>query len=256
MPISHPRLPIPALAILGLLAAGSPPAVAAQGDDPPARQDAPGKPAAATPQEAWWADLEKDEGPATRAALKFAARPDETVAFLAKEMKPLKVDDDLMKTLLLWLASDQDELWKTAFEQLEYFDPRLVHELPLLMNLVTEPPARQRLVEVMSGREMGSLKGKEITLRPVGEDGYNFFAENFGSWWAEHKIERINAFAWGRTHKKWIRAVRAIAVLEHIATPDARALLEAMAGGHPDAQPTRAAREALARLADPAGNPR
>jgi hypothetical protein len=37
-------------------------------------------------------------------------------------------------------------------------------------------------------------------------------------------------------------------LLEHIGTPEAVAILKDMASGHPDAQPTRVAREALDRL--------
>jgi hypothetical protein len=36
-----------------------------------------------------------------------------------------------------------------------------------------------------------------------------------------------------------------IVLLEHINTPQTVAILETMASGHPDAQPTKAAREAL-----------
>jgi hypothetical protein len=49
--------------------------------------------------------------------------------------------------------------------------------------------------------------------------------------------------------RKWNQAVRAIVLLEHIGTPDALAILRDMASGHPEAQPTRTAVEALARIA-------
>ena len=51
------------------------------------------------------------------------------------------------------------------------------------------------------------------------------------------------------TKKKWTRAVRAIVLLEHIGSPDAEAILKEMATGHPDAHPTKVAREALKTLA-------
>ena len=119
--------------------------------------------------------------------------------------------------------------------------------LPTLMDKVTETPARQRLVEVLSCREAGSLKEKKVELRKHG-DFYNFFAER-GSWWAEHKISRINSYGWEIPKRKWIRAVRAIVLLEHIGTPDAVAIVKEMATGHPEAQPTRVAKESLDRLA-------
>jgi hypothetical protein len=80
------------------------------------------------------------------------------------------------------------------------------------------------------------------------DDGYNFHAQ--GSWWAEHRIERLNMNGnWGNPKKKWTRAVRAIALLEQVNSPDAVALLRALAEGHPDAQPTKEAKAALNRFA-------
>jgi hypothetical protein len=47
---------------------------------------------------------------------------------------------------------------------------------------------------------------------------------------------------------QWIRAVRAVTLLEHLATPEAHAMIEAIANGEADALPTIAAKEALGRL--------
>jgi RNA polymerase sigma factor (sigma-70 family) len=46
----------------------------------------------------------------------------------------------------------------------------------------------------------------------------------------------------------WLRAVRAIALLESIGTPEARAILETLAAGEAEALPTQEARAALQRL--------
>jgi hypothetical protein len=199
--------------------------------------------------EAWWVDLEKGETAATRALLNLSDRPKDAVAFLKKKMKPLTISSGQVKALILKLGNDNDAVWKPAFEELEYFDPRLAIDLQTLMDRYKEPPARQRMVEVMSGREVGSLKGKDIKLWKFGgPDDFNFTADN-GSWWAENRIERINSDSWRNTKMKWTRAVRAIVLLEHIGTPDAVAILKEMATGHPDAYPTRVAKEALDRIA-------
>jgi hypothetical protein len=205
--------------------------------------------------DAWWADLERSETEATRALLNLSDRPKETIAFLKKMMKPLTLSSAQAKALLLNLGNDNEAVWKPAFEELEYFDPRLAIDLETLMDRYKESPTRQRMVEVMSGRQAGQLAGKEVSLRPVGQDGFNFFAQpNFGSWWAEHKIERINWDSRRNFKKKWTRAVRAIVLLEHIGSPDAVDILKDMATGHPDAQPTKVAQEALKSLAS--SNPR
>src|SRR5262249_30584310 len=147
-----------------------------------------------------------------------------------------------------------EKVWKAAFEELEYFDPRLAIDLQTLMDRYKEAPARQRMVEALSQRPAGSLGTNEVNLRGIGRGGgFNFFAPASGSWWAEHRVDRINTYGWDFPKRKWTRAVRAIVLLEHIGTPDAVAILKEMATGHPDAQPTKVARDALARLGSPSG---
>jgi hypothetical protein len=201
------------------------------------------------PFESWWLELEKPEIDAARALLNMADRREEAVAFFKAKMKPLKINAAEVRALLLKLGNENEKVWKRAFEELEYFDPRLAIDLETLMDRYQEAPGRQRMVEVLSGRQAGQLAGKEVTLRKA-KDGFNFFAQpNFGSWWAEHKLDRVNdPKGWGNPKKKWTRAGRAIVLLEHFATPGAVAILKGMATGHPDAQPTRVARDALTRL--------
>jgi hypothetical protein len=45
----------------------------------------------------------------------------------------------------------------------------------------------------------------------------------------------------------WLRAVRAIAILEDISTPEAKAIIEELAKGEADALPTEKAKAALER---------
>jgi hypothetical protein len=199
--------------------------------------------------ESLWADLEKSELEASRALLKLADRPKEAVGFLKEKMKPLKTRPGEIRALLLKLGSDKEEVWKAAFEELDYFDPRLAIDLETLMEKVTETPTRQRMVAILSNQSDFRLKwieGKKIDLMKTGQDGFNFFSEN-GSWWAEHKVSRINLHA-AYDRKKWTRAVRAIVLLEHIGTPDAVAIIKEMSTGHAEAEPTRVAQETLKRM--------
>ena len=199
--------------------------------------------------EGWWADLIKDEPAASRALLKLAARPGETTAFLKDKMPPLTVDAERVQFLLNILGDEKEEIWKPAFEELEYFDPRLAIDLDTLMSTVTNTPARQRMVEVLSGRQANSLGRDKVDLRKFGKDeqSYNFFS-GIGSWWAEPKVAKLNSFAWGNTKSRWTRAVRAIALLESFGTPEATDQIREMAKGHPDAQPTVVAKETLGRI--------
>jgi hypothetical protein len=184
---------------------------------------------------------------ATRALLKLSETPKETTAFLAQKLRPLKIDAEQVMALLTQLGSDNDAVWKRPFAELEYFDPRLAIDLETLMAKVTEAPARQRMVEILSGHKAETLAGQDVNVRKVGQDGYNFFSKE--SWWAEHRVERINSTGWRGTRTKWTQCVRALILLEHIRTPEAVGVHERMSQGHPEAQPTRVAKEAMKRIA-------
>jgi hypothetical protein len=224
-------------------AAGFPPPTA---PDPAARLK---------PYDSLWADLAGEETPATRALLKLSAKPDDAVALFAAKLKPLKIEEKPLRALLADLGSDKEATWKAAYDTLEYFDPRLTIDLPTLMNDVTDQVARARMVALLSGdrspEKVMELNAPVDLFMDGGRNGeavyYNFLCKN-RSWWAEHKVERINVGFRGNKRTYWTRAVRAIALLEHIGTPAAEAVLKDLATGHPDAQPTKAAKEALARM--------
>jgi hypothetical protein len=228
-------------------AAAQPKKPATEQPTPKSLPEKPNSPAPDQDMQTWWSDLEKTEAIASRALLKMADRPKETIAFLKGNLKPLKITADRVQTLLVNLGSDKEETAKAAFEELEYFDPRLAIDLQTLMNDVVTFPARQRMVEVLSQRPKGSLEDKEVNIRSIGSasEGYNFF-DGRSSWWAEHRVDRINIG--GNMKRKWTQAVRAIILLEHIGTPEAVAILRDMASGHAVAQPTKLAAEALERL--------
>ena len=193
-----------------------------------------------------WADLVKDEPAASLAVLRLYKQPDHAVPFLKAKLRPLKLDADRCNQLLKELGSDDEKVWKAAWDELDYLDPRLAIDLPTLMQNVTDNPARTRMVELCSTRAADSLAGKDVQIQPVGKDGYNFRADN-GSWWAEHKIERMGSSYWN-PKKAWTRATRGVAILEQLGTPEAARVLEQLAEGHADAFPTKAAKESLGRL--------
>jgi hypothetical protein len=107
------------------------------------------------------------------------------------KLKPLTISSAQIKALLLKLGNTNEAVWTPAFEELDYFDPRLAIDLETLMGRYTEYPVRRRLVEVLSGREAESLKDREdLKLRKVG-GGLNFsgsVAGRVGSWWAENRV--------------------------------------------------------------------
>lgn len=203
-----------------------------------------------------WRNLEKGEPEATRAALQLSRDPVATIAWFREHLKPLKLDGERFKELMVKLSSIHEPTWQAAFEELEYFDPRLALDLPTMMDVVQLSPVRQRLVSVMVGipyhAEPHPFIGKEIEFE-VYDNGrrYRFIVANGGAWSAEHRIGQLNQNAQYLNKPKWTRALRAIAILESIGTPEAIAILEDLANGHPEAQPTITAKESLDRLQQP-----
>jgi hypothetical protein len=110
-----------------------------------------------------------------------------------------------------------------------------------------KPRSRNRLIEVLCSTKPDSFRGRTISLRGT-DSGYNF-SDNSASWWAEHRIERLGSGTWENRKPMWTRACRAIVLLEHVASPQALAILREMSTGHDDAEPTKVAREALAKVA-------
>jgi hypothetical protein len=191
----------------------------------------------------WWADLEKGEPEASRAVLKFSETPAETTAFFADRLQPLTISMERLGDLLVQLGSDNDAVWKGAFEQLQYFDPRLTVDLEPLMDNATDDVMRARLVEVLTGMSPGTFKGKSVTLKHQNGDNYYFVCDN--SWYlAEMHVERLSV----ASKPAWLRAVRAMTVLEHIGGTAAFAILQDMATGNADAQPTKVAKEMVEEM--------
>jgi hypothetical protein len=195
-----------------------------------------------------WANLEGLEPEANHALLELAAEPDRSAAFLKSALRPLIITPRQVDELIVRLGSDKDAIWKPAFEELEYFDPRLAIDLQTLMRNVTESPARRRMAALLMGKIADSFIGKKVELIPVGE-AFNFLVDGNGAFNADHRVEMINSRPWGNLKKKWTRATRAIVLLEQIGTPDALAILKSMADGHEKAGPTVAAKGAIERVA-------
>jgi hypothetical protein len=159
----------------------------------------------------------------------------------------LKLDDQELDDALRDLGSDDEKVWKPAFEKLEYLDPRLCRGLEKLMTDATEPVQRYRLVAVLCDAPSETYKGKSVMLRSTGADSFNFFSAN-SSWWAESKVSRLDsAEGWGK-RKQWVRADRAIVILQYFGTPEALSILKDLATGHPQAQPTKVAKVAVESL--------
>ena len=207
-----------------------------------ARPDASSK---LSPMEQNWLDLEKQqEDEVIPALLKMATTPKESIEFLKSRLKPLKIDPEGVTELLVKLDSEDEKVWKAAFKELEYLDPRLAIDIQTLAENVTTKPLRQRLMEVLLSLPAGTLGDKNAV---VNHNGRNVFELTVGNaiWMLPANASQLTM---ARCKPKWIQATRAVMFLEQFHTPEAFALLREMATGHPDAGPTIAAVAAINRI--------
>jgi hypothetical protein len=183
--------------------------------------------------------------------LDFSSCPDDTVAYLKEHLKPLKIDQSDLDDLLHELGSDDEKVWKPAFEKLQYFDPRLNMDLATLIQNTPEPVERNRLIEVLSQYPPGTLKGRTVTLRQFKTSSDYYFKRDGEvmprGWVVVSKVSDLDSDT--AVHlAKWVRADRAIVLLQHIGTPAALAILREMATGNADARPTVIAKIAVESL--------
>jgi hypothetical protein len=204
--------------------------------------------------QAAWDDLAKSEPFCSKALLDMSAKPDAAVEFLKANLKPLKLERAELDQLLKDLGSDDEKVWKAAFDKMKYFDPRLAATLDELLEAAPDQPAHNRLIALLAGQDPEKCKDKDITLRQRGGD-YAYFQVPMGNqswtnWGVSLKVSQLDVTDGYSQKKPWLRADRAIVLLQHIGTPAAISILKDMAAGNPDALPTKIAKLAVKSLTE------
>ncbi len=205
--------------------------------------------------------LSADEGTANRALLKFVTRPDEAIEFLKERLPPLRLTRDRARELLTDLGSDDVRKVRAAYTTFTYLDPRLALKKDELDKALKQRPLSQRLAEVVCDLPLGHVTEANwipYCPNPTWYCFQDFIQTEARNWFVPVTVADINRpgpegmpwteLAKQRRKSSWVRAVRAIAILEHIGTPRAKAVLTELATGHPDAIPTQAAKSACDRL--------
>jgi hypothetical protein len=203
-----------------------------------------------------WADLASaDEAKATRAMLALAATPKETLAYLHDHLKPVKADAKQVAHLLKQLESSNFPVRAKAMAELDYLGKYIKPELEAALK--NNPPAETKArIDELLAKMPKEKKAEPPPLMPKGRPG-SVSVQNINGQVRiiidGQVIDLSQATAPPPPPPPgppagWVRAVRGVTLLEHLATPEARSLLEAIAAGESDAMPTAAAREALERL--------
>ena len=201
-----------------------------------------------------WADLaSSDDGKATRALLALAATPKETTAFLKDQLMPVKADPKRVAQLIKQLDSTNFVVRQKATNELEYYGKYIKADLEAGIKEGATVEAKMRMQQLIEKMPIAK-KEEPMPIAPKARPVSSISVSNVNG--------QITILVDGKPINmappaplpppgppaQWLRAVKAIAILEHIGTPEARQQIDAMAAGENDALPTVAAREALGRL--------
>jgi hypothetical protein len=203
-----------------------------------------------------WTDLASaDETTALRALLALSATPKETTAFLNEHLKPVKPDTKRIAQLIKQLDSTNFAARNQAMKELEYFGKYIKADLEAALKAdpaVERKTRIQQLIEKMPRDKKDEPMPKMV---PNARPGSSVSVSNVNG--------KITILIDGQPldfskmtppppppgpPQSWVRAVRAVTILEHLGTAEARQILDSMAAGEADALPTVAARAALDRL--------
>jgi RNA polymerase sigma factor (sigma-70 family) len=218
------------------------------------RETGGNKPAAADRLEGLWQDLAStDEARASRALLALAATPRESTALFKERLPAVKADPARVSQLVAELGDAKFSRRQAAAKELQYLGKfaRPLLEKHLAGKLPLETQTRiQRLLQLLPGearqkRPVPALRGQSVSV-----------SSNNGMIEIVIDGKRLDLAALAkappapRPNTLWLRAVRAVALLESFGTPAARSVLNTLARGEPGAAPTQEAKAALARLAE------
>jgi hypothetical protein len=202
-----------------------------------------------------WIDLAgEDQARVVRAGVVIGRSPGEGVAFLKEHLRPVKADAQILARWLADLDNDDPATRSLAQEELEYLDKYIKTDLKKAIAMPPSAESRRRVQQLLERIESAEKQAKAKTQPPPALKGRSVGVSN-NNGQLQIIIDGVPLDLTPRVitqvgpPRAWLRAVRAVGILEGIATPEARQLLEAVASGEPDALPTTEARAALARLA-------
>jgi RNA polymerase sigma factor (sigma-70 family) len=278
LPHAGAQAPVPPAPTATEPAATAPPATdgAQKGDPAPKAKEQPAAAEAKPKVETLWGDLlTTNESKIVRTVLALSSTPKETVVFFKENLRPVKIDAKRVDQLIADLDSSEFAARHKAEEQLEYLGK---YVRPRLRKALADKPSldvSKRIDALMKRVPYDPMDEAEDLLAELKKDPKNKTvrdklikvlggAPGAGQYGVLGRVENQNQFALAGQPAMstptpapagpsplWLRAKRAIMVLEHIATPEARDLLKALADGEPDALPTKEAKAALERLANP-----
>lgn len=186
-------------------------------------------------------------------------RGDDVVPFLKAKLRPIDPTEDQSRRWLADLSSDDPEVWKPACDGLVEQHPLLVLTFEEAWKVLPEKGVGRKRFAILCfhgyqarhAEVIDTTFDNDVGLLNFGKAGFIFVAKYTPEVAAIRKQAKED---WTFNPMREVRnpvldrVTLAVGMLESIGTPAAKKLLEEMATGHPDAGPTKAAKEALERL--------
>jgi RNA polymerase sigma factor (sigma-70 family) len=206
--------------------------------------------------ESIWTDLaDGDTGRVTRAIVALtAAGSTDACVYLAERLQPVKVDEARVQQIIADLDSPAFGKRQQAAAELEYLGKFVKPQLDKALTRGPSAELRKRIEQLLNKLPHDE---KKQPAKPMGFGGASVSSMN-GQVTITGQVNKliVNGTEVDLTPKAaavgpsplWIRAVRAVAVLEQMGTPEAKHLLEKVAQGEAEALPTKEAKAALERL--------
>lgn len=200
-----------------------------------------------------WADLASpDEAKATRAMLGLAATPKETVALMKERLQPVKADSKRVEQLVGQLKSSNFTVRNQAMAELEYLGKYIKTDLEKAQKNNSDAETGSRLKQLLD--KMPNEQKAPTPMPFKAGAGSSVSVSNINGQ-IRIMIDGVPLELTAQAPSlppgpspQWIRAVRAVTILEHLGTPEAQRILQAIAAGETGALPTAAAQEALKRM--------
>jgi hypothetical protein len=212
---------------------------------------AAGTTAKASLQSAWQDLAGEDQTKVARAVIAFGRSPGEAVTFLNQHLRPVKADAKLLERCLRDLDAEDSMTRAAAQADLEYLGKYVKDDLKKAAGSAGSAEARKRIQQLLDRIETAERQAQP-PARPALK-GRNVGVSNINGQ-IQVIIDGVPIDLTPRVvtpvgpPRPWVRAARAIGILEGLATPEARQLLATIADGEPTALPTVEARGALERL--------
>ena len=196
----------------------------------------------------------------TKTVCYYLTVPDAATDFFAKKLRPLELTRKDAELLIARLGAEKEGEWKEAFDELNYLDPRLALSLEDCWALAKTDDQKRRLGSVLTEDTEPLRKGVVSLHPPEKPDAHPLLQDHWVLRWREKQGDKEE---WKETvsdwvakdmgelrsrhrfYRRWINERVAVRILAQMDTPAAWRLVEAMADGHPDAEPTVAARDAV-----------